>query len=210
MVEEPTEEEIKEIEELQSRVTEYQFAGIGKGITAWSNMEGSLVIIAAMLLDTKFEKAGLIFYSIPNFHTWLSIIDELFALDPQHQALRPDWREIAEKLKKLNDTRVRLAHHAVYGGKGIMETAAAGEDMDLLSPSLMPNPLDVRMKSKRHAPLRMEQLAKFLEELHWVGERMTSLLEQMGPIYLGPKRRLMEKFRELQQQVSDLQAKGDS
>jgi DNA repair exonuclease SbcCD ATPase subunit len=208
--EEPTDEEvIKEIEELQGQLTEAHFAGIGKGITAWSRTEGNLVVIAAMLLDTEFEKAGLIFYSIPNFYTWLSIIDELFALDPRYQALRPDWREIAEKLKKLNDTRVRLAHHAVYSGRGIRE-AVSGEDMDALLPSLKPNPFDTRMKSKKHGPLQIEQLVEFLEELTPVAEKLTELMKQMSPIYLGPKKRLLEKVRNLQQQVSDLRGKKDS
>jgi len=47
------------------------FAAIGQGITAWSGMEETLVRIAAKLLRTSEVKAGLVMYSIMNFHVWL-------------------------------------------------------------------------------------------------------------------------------------------
>jgi hypothetical protein len=207
--EQPTEQDIKEFEELQGQLADANYLTIGKGITAWSQTEGGLVVIGAVLLDTKYEKAGLVFYSITNFHTWLSIIDELFAMAPRFQALLSDWREIAERLKKLNDTRVRLAHHAVHAGKGI-EAMAAGEGLDVLMPSLKPNRYDTRTKSKKHSPLQLEQLADFVTELAPVSVKLTKLLEQMAPIYLDPRRKLMAKIRELKQEVSDLRAKKDS
>jgi hypothetical protein len=207
--EQPTEEEIKEFQELQGQMADAYYLVIGKNITAWSRTEGSLVVIGAMLLDTAFEKAGLVFYSITNFHTWLSIIDELFAMEPRFQALRSDWREIADRLKKLNDTRVRLAHHAVNSGKGI-EAMVAGEDLDVLMPSLKPNRFDTRTKSKKHSPLQLEQLVDFATALAPVSEKLSELLQQMVPIYLDRGRKMVAKIRELKQEVSDLRAKKDS
>ena len=62
------------------------YTGVGQGISHWAHMEERLVEIAVILLGTTNRKAGLVFYSIINFHTWLNIIDELFSLD---QSLRP-------------------------------------------------------------------------------------------------------------------------
>jgi DNA repair exonuclease SbcCD ATPase subunit len=206
-----TEEDIKEFAELQARLEEAHYGAIGKGITTWSRTEGTLVVIAAMLLDTRMEKAGLVLYSITNFYTWLSIIDELFAMDPRYRALRSQWTEIAERLKKLNDTRVRLAHHAVHSGKRIRDAIAAGEvEVDVLMPSLKPNKFDTRTKSKKHSPLQLEQVAEFVEQLTPVIEKLNKLAEQMLPLHLDQKKKIMEKFRELQQKVSDLEAKKES
>jgi hypothetical protein len=77
-------------------------------------------------------------------------------------------------------------------------------------PSLKPNQYDTRTKSKKHAPLQLEQLVDFVTELAPVSEKLTKLLEQMVPIYLDPRRKLVAKIRELQQEVSDLRAKKDS
>jgi hypothetical protein len=81
MNEEPTAEDIQELEELKVEMAEDYYAAIGKAISGWSGTEGILVVLAAILLDTTQEKAGLILYSIANVHSWLSIIDELFAID---------------------------------------------------------------------------------------------------------------------------------
>src|SRR4051794_25143613 len=117
MSEEPTEEDRAEFDRLAREMMNDTDKLIGKGITAWSKGEGLLVDIAAMLLKTEREKAGLVLYSINNFHTWLSIIEELFALDLRYTPLRPDWIKISKRLKKCNDVRVSLAHHALGPGK---------------------------------------------------------------------------------------------
>ena len=80
-------------------------------------MENSLIAIAALLLRTyEGKKVGTILYSIANFHTWLSIIGDLFTQEPLYTALKPRWNKISERLRELNDTRVRLAHHTSYDG----------------------------------------------------------------------------------------------
>jgi hypothetical protein len=53
-------------------------------------------------------------------------------MSPRYLALRSDWNKIAERLKKLNDTRVRFAHHAIESGKGVMDFVAAGLDEKVL------------------------------------------------------------------------------
>src|SRR6202051_401240 len=98
-----------------AEMTAKTYEAIGRWITDWSRLEGALVHTASWLLASGRKKVGLILYSINNFHTWLSIIDELFAMDPCFSPLRSDWIKIAERLRKLNDVRVRLAHHAGTG-----------------------------------------------------------------------------------------------
>jgi hypothetical protein len=162
------------------------YAAVGKGITAWSKTEGSLIYIALMLLDTSSEKVGVIFYSIPNFYSWLTIIDELFSLDEKFASQKPNWGKIVERLKRLNDTRVRLAHHALASAEGLE-----------VFPSLKPNKFDKRSKSVRWSPLTIDEITEFIEEVAAVMERLLQLIDEMKPVYLAPKKALLEKIRQL-------------
>jgi hypothetical protein len=59
---------------------------VGQAITAWAQMEEELVVLTAILLGARAEKAGLILYSIINFYVWLPIISGLFVLEPRAPA----------------------------------------------------------------------------------------------------------------------------
>jgi hypothetical protein len=89
------------------------FECVGQGITFWAGMEGRLVQVAAELLGSTEAKAGLVLYSINNFHAWNSIIDELFTLDGTYERSSQVWRGLVKSLKAQNDIRVRLAHQLV-------------------------------------------------------------------------------------------------
>jgi hypothetical protein len=197
MDDQPSEADIKEFQQLQEELADVSYIAIGRGISAWAQTEGHLVVIAALLLDTTTEKAGLVLYSINNFYTWLSIIGELFVMDPRAQALRPDWLDIAKRLKKLNDTRVRLAHHEVAPAKTVFDLLAVGiEDVDAFLPTLKPNRFDSRGKSRKHAPLQVDQLSGFIGDLAPVTEKIGDLLKKMGPIFIDPKRQLARILRQ--------------
>ena len=164
-------------EEIQQQMDMVFFSAVGKSITKWSEFEGYLVAIVAMLLDTNLEKAGLIFFSINNFHTWLSIIDELFSLEKKFAAQKHEWGAIAQRLKKLNDTRVRLAHHSSIK----KEKEIGGFSV------LKPHEFDTRAKSKKHGPLEIDEILKFDAEIDPLGISVTKLLKTMMDIHLPLK-----------------------
>jgi hypothetical protein len=56
MNEEPTAEDIQELEELKVEMAEDYYAAIGKAISGWSDTEGSLVVLAAILWWTRRRK----------------------------------------------------------------------------------------------------------------------------------------------------------
>jgi hypothetical protein len=206
MSEEPTELDKAEFDRITRNLADDTYAVIGKCISTWAKSEGVLVYIAAMLLDTPREKAGLVFYSINNFHTWLSIIDELFALDPQYSPLRPDWIEISKRLTKLNDTRVRLAHHTLGPGIDFEQfVASGGGDPSAIFPTLKPGKLDSRTKSKKHTPLGMEGLTTFATEMEATIDKFLPLIDRMEPIYRGPKQRLADQIKQLRQKAEEAQ-----
>jgi hypothetical protein len=151
---------------------EFLYVALGESISIWAETEALIAVVGAMLLGTSYEKAGLVFYSIPNFYSWLTIIDELFIIDERFDKMKPAWGEIAETLKKLNDTRVRLAHHSSKRpeGRGMV-------------PALRPISIDVRSKSKKHAPMEVEQIVDFIRRLSPVYEKLAALLREMTPIY---------------------------
>lgn len=195
------EETIAQFNKTTKALTNTTYTAIGHGITTWSRMEGMLVHIASWLLGSHSEQVGMIFYSINNFHTWLSIIDELFEMDPNFRPLRPDWIKIRGKLTKLNDVRVRLAHHAVEKGKDLLEIAENGSDIAEAFPGLKPSDSDTRAKWKKKTAIDLSDIVKFTEQLVDEIEKITELMTRMGPIYLGPKQRLVAKIKELQQKA---------
>lgn len=202
-----------DIGRMAAEMTAKTYEVIGRSITEWSRMEGLLVHIANWLLDSKTKKVGLVLYSINNFHTWLSIIDELFAMDPNFSPLRSDWIKIAERLRKLNDVRVRLAHHALEPGSALenlesvtlenidIETFQNDFDAAKVFPSLKPHENDTRMKWKKKA-INLDEVTTFLAHLAEVNETLVELMIRMKPIYLGPKQKLVAKIKELQQKVA--------
>jgi hypothetical protein len=203
MDEQPTEEEIKEFEAIKKQFERDFYYAIGRSITSWSLTEGRLVYIAAMLLDATPEKAGLVLYSITNFYTWLSIIDELFAIDPKYRPLRPDWIAIAERLKKLNEVRVRLAHHAVERGKGIEVLVSDGDEMEIF-PSLKPNKHDRRNKAQKLTRLQFEELGDFAKDLRLVFDAISELTDRMEPIFNAEGKALADDIKQVRQRLSDL------
>jgi hypothetical protein len=50
--------------------------------------------------------------------------------------------------------------------------------------------------------ISLDEIATFREQLIEVIENMTTLMIRMEPIYMGPKRKLVAKIKELQQKVA--------
>src|SRR5258705_2949079 len=84
------------------------FSSVGQGISLWTKMELALVGIFSELIGVRYEKGGLILYSIMNFNTWLVPITEFYALDPRYSELSKRWNKKFERLRVLNDTRTGL------------------------------------------------------------------------------------------------------
>jgi hypothetical protein len=142
------------------------YLSIGQGISLWASMEGTLVSIAARLLSTSEQKAGLVFYSISNFHSWLNIIDELFLMEDSYAKHRDSWIKQTENLRSMNDTRVRLAHHTVW-------------DYWEMPVALRPGRFDSRSKSRKHSPLADSEIIKFSQRVLDVDRALTALLQAM-------------------------------
>lgn len=158
---EELEAQVQEIGEKWKSVHQQAlFANVGLALSQWAGMEELLVAIACLLLRThEATKVGIILYSIANHPTWLIIIGELFSQEPRYITLKPRWNKLCERLIKLNDTRVRLAHHTIYYGD--KATTLAGDTL------LGPSQFDVRPKSQKHIfePLDYKQISEFIDSL---------------------------------------------
>lgn len=135
------------------------YTAAGQALTVWAGMEEELVVLVALLMPAMTEKAGLIMYSIINFNVWLTIIDELFNLEPKYSEFRSRWNKIGERLRKEKDNRDRLAHHPIsqeLKGKAFSR----------------PPRLDTRQKSKSFVPLTVRQATEF-------GTRVASIAEDL-------------------------------
>jgi hypothetical protein len=148
------------------------YSAVGQGISFWTSMEARLVQIAARLMGTTDEKAGLLLYSIMNFHSWLNSIDELFALEPRYSEQRQPWQDTSAKLRGLNDTRVRLAHHTVWRD----DTFRSGR------PSLLPGQFDTRIKSRKYKPLELEEIYVFSNSVLETEKELMKIIQAMDAL----------------------------
>jgi hypothetical protein len=103
-----------------------------------------------------------------NFFAWLNIIDELFLLEPKYAEFKTDWGSISAKLRALNDTRVRLAHHTTWDGS---------QDQGQLR--LKPSKFDTRPKSKKYAALSATEILAFIEAVWAVHKQLMQLAKDM-------------------------------
>jgi len=170
---------------------------IGVSITAWSSMEGNLVYVATMLLDTDPKKAGLVLYST-SFHNWLSIISDLFNIDPSYHPLCSDWNKIEKKLKGLNDVRVQVAHHAAVDSATVADDVFVSGDTKDIFPVLKANKLDTRPKTQKREALQKAELVKFVKDVGLVVAAIKALTGQMTPIYREQKKALIAEIVRLQ------------
>jgi hypothetical protein len=158
------------------------FLTIGQALSAWAKMEEVLVIILALLLRTQSEKAGLILYSTINFNAWISIIDELFAIDEIFSSRKPRWNKLAARMREIKDDRDRLAHHAVRDD----------EHNGHFSGTIGPGRFDIRRKSLKYSPMDHDHIIYFTKT---VGKLAVDLLQLAGDMAaaLPPSK---DKFRE--------------
>jgi hypothetical protein len=154
---------------------------VGAALTSWATMEEIMVVILAALLRTSGQKAGLILYSIINFNVWISLIDELFAIDETHAPLKPRWNKIADRLRRLKDDRDRIAHHAVRNKEP--DASAFAEA------TLRPASMDVRQKSLKYKPLANDDIMDFASKVGDVARDLLALLDLMTkPPEASPKK----------------------
>jgi hypothetical protein len=153
----------------------------GSAITGWAIMEERLVMAAALLLKTTPEKTGLVFFSILNFQAWISIITELFGLEPDFSDFRKRWNKIYERLRAEKDNRDRLAHHYVV--------SAAVSDNPTGRAVKKPSRIDMRMKSQAFQPLTMEQINDFCDRVAAISDDLLTLIDDMQEHLTSPNTR---------------------
>jgi hypothetical protein len=142
----------------------------GHALTAWAKMEENLVMLVAVLLLVRSSKAGLILYSIMNFNTWLTIIDELFILEPRYIQFKPRWDKICASLRRNKDYRDRLAHHPI--------DRESNDDIKGKATS-RPSRFDVRRKPQSFRPLTVDQVIQFSERIITITDELQDLLDEM-------------------------------
>ncbi len=157
---------------------------VGSALTSWAAMEEAMVMILAYLLRTGSDKAGLILYSTINFNVWISIIDELFAIDDVYSIMKPRWNKLAERLRRLKDDRDRIAHHAVSKRNSNASTFAEA--------TLRPSNLDIRQKSLKYKPMANDDIIAFSSKVHALAQDLLRLAGMMG----DELRSSPEKFEE--------------
>lgn len=166
------EEQERRADELFKKNDNGVYVAVGTALTSWATMEQAIVFIAAHLLRTEPEKAGLVLYSIINFSVWISLIDELFAVDTIFAPLKPKWNKLADRLRQLKDDRDTIAHHAAH--KPDLNASAFEET------SLRPSELDIRRKSLKREPMTDDDIFAFGSKVHALSSDLIKLAHLMS------------------------------
>jgi len=157
---------------LMSAMRGYTYEAVGRGITQWANTESLLIIIGATLLETSFEKSGVVFYSIINFNVWLSIISELMPKTDEFEKAKEKWGVLSEKLRRLNNTRVLIAHHPV----------------DTDDPVVKPHDLNTTIKAIKSKPLAPEDILAWVEEVIKASNELISFSKYLYTLCKQPEK----------------------
>jgi len=166
------------------------YSSVGQAISMWASMESEVIEIAAILLGTTEQKTGLVFYSIMNFFSWLTIIDQLFTIDFKYSGHKPGWGKCAETLKALNDTRVRLAHHTVWD-----------KPLDDSKPATIgPGRYDTRSKWREQGHLNEDEIIIFTAAVLDVSDKLKALLRDLHATMNSPQPSLGTLFSRLDDQ----------
>jgi hypothetical protein len=154
--------------EAKAKISQRQtlFATVGAALTAWAKMEEVLVIIVSHLLRTQPKKAGVMMYSIHNFASWLSIMNDLFEMDEDLRLFKNRFNKIGERIRRIKDTRDQLAHYSVR--------MTPKND-----PVIRSSRLDARSKSIKQPPLNSQIVVDFTEAALKIAEDLSDLEETM-------------------------------
>jgi hypothetical protein len=200
---EPNNDLIKKFGGSKKLAQKHFYFLIGASITAWSSMEGNLIYVATMLLGTDPKKAGLVLYST-SFHNWLSIISDLFNIDPSYHPLRSTWNKIEKKLKGLNDVRVQVAHHAAVDSAMVAKDIIMSGDKRHIFPVLKANKLDTRPKTLKREAIQQAQLVAFIKDVGEVAGAIKAMTGQMTPIYREQKKAMIDEIIRLQRASGEI------
>ena len=123
---------------------------IGEALSKWAMLESELIDTAAIVVGLDREKAGIVFFSIINFNTWLQIIADIIVTQSTLIEFSPRWNKVSGRLKGLKTTRDRLAHHTTL------------ESIDIHKlPTLSAPKLDGRRKNQKFTGLTASEISRF-------------------------------------------------
>ena len=152
------------------------FTFIGMSLTSWARMEEVMVVLVRLLLRTDRARAGLIMYSIINFNVWLTLIDDLFDHDPEFKSFKPRWTKIAERIRRIKDTR---SHQIPAGMSSVPDRY------------LIPSKYDFRQKSQRYKPLTKTEIFAFMESVMAITTDLADFVEGMIDTYEASLKRIV-------------------
>jgi hypothetical protein len=183
---------VREKEEIALEQRQFElslFSAVGKALTAWAQIEDLVVALFSMLIGSSQTKAGVIFYSIINFGTWLSIVTELIAQDELYSPFQARWNKLIGRLRGLKEVRDRVAHHSAIVPDTIV---------DLVSlTSLKPSIYDTRSKSLNYSPLTTSQIEEFFHRMIDVAKDLESLIDDMKAVGDKKLQEAEEEFQRL-------------
>lgn len=153
-------------QKLKKAMDEELYKAVGRALSTWVMLEDMLIRLAALLLGISYEKTGIVFYSIINFGTWLSIISELLTLSPEYKHKAPTWNKISGRCRGLKDTRDRLAHHT---SKDYLQDGQ-------LVPRISASEYDLRSKTTKYKALSSNEIWIFAAEITQVSSNISLML----------------------------------
>lgn len=167
----PKEKYVGQIKPLSQALMEQRknfYMVVGQALSHWVGMEVRLIQIAAILLRTDSERAGIVMYPAP-FGSWVPLIDDLFKHSGTYPEAHSAWNKLSNKLRGKNDIRVRLAHQSLS-----QEGDSAGYQA-----YLRPSEFDRRQKTIASKPMTIVEILKFADDVGELHDELVKILRLM-------------------------------
>lgn len=141
------------------------YINVGYAITLWSQIETTLILMTASLLEAPVKRVGIVMYQV-NFTGWINIITDLISADSsKYVSQRKAWNQSVSNIRKLKDVRDYIAHSPLREIDGKKAITAPF--------------LDTRSKSIKRAPLNRADLDLFIFQGTELNSKLSALEESL-------------------------------
>lgn len=141
------------------------YINVGYAITLWSQIETTLILMTASLLEAPVKRVGIVMYQV-NFAGWINNITDLISADSsKYVSQRKAWNQSVSTIRKLKDVRDYIAHSPLreIGGKKAITSLF----------------LDTRSKSIKRTPLSRADLELFISQGNELVSKLSALEESL-------------------------------
>lgn len=136
---------------------------MGEAICAWSEIEGSLVLMLQILADADFFACGIIWHSSVSLPSKMDMMDALLKSQSDDKDVLREWVHITESIRKLAAKRNQIAHRQPVATQKDPTTIELASMYPVLDVGFL-NYTNKGVADAKRGPMGQNELARFIIE----------------------------------------------